>query len=135
MGRPAGGTGADESGVIRKIRRGGTRVRFPLIAQNAMSGAPGFGEELEKLMSVSMPLKVGITSGSEKQTRNLEKQIRTFFKSWHPSIRQADRSEYLFLVRFKEGKQYSWRYISFTGSDGTRMKPFQNTGKTFDFGR
>jgi hypothetical protein len=94
-----------------------------------------FDEELEKLMCVSMPLKVGITSGNEKQTGNLEKKIRKFFKSWHPSIRQADKSEYLFLVRCKDREQYSWRYVSFTGSDGTRMKAFENTGRTFDFGR
>lgn len=91
----------------------------------------GFGEELEKLMSVLAPLKVGISLGDEKQTADLWKTIGHYFSSRHPSIRQSDRSEYLFLLGSARRESFSWKYLSFVGLNQARISRFQHIGNHF----
>jgi hypothetical protein len=47
----------------------------------------GFGEEIEKLMSVLAPLKVGITYGNAAKGSTLQATLQRYFRGRHPSIR------------------------------------------------
>jgi|SRR5580700_889817 hypothetical protein len=86
----------------------------------------GFGEEIEKLMSVLAPLKVGITYGSAEQGSRLQDTLQKYFADRHPSIHEAPETEYLFLLGAPvDGELWGWKYLSFnilTGPNGTQFR-------------
>jgi len=93
-----------------------------------------FGEEIEKLMCVLAPLKVGITLGEAKSASNLEHKIQQYFRTRHTSILEPPGTEYLFLLAArKEGPVRSWKQLSFKCSDGPRGAEFQETESEFKF--
>jgi hypothetical protein len=95
-----------------------------------------FGEELEKLMSVLAPLKVGITyRENAKEGFDLEALIQEYFGTRHHSIREAPETEYLFLLGVwkKNPKVLAWKYLSFKCPNGAQTNQFQDTGKEYRF--
>jgi hypothetical protein len=88
-----------------------------------------FVEELEKLMSVLAPLKVGITydwRGNAKKQSTLLAQIQEHCRTRHRSILEAPQTEYLFLLGIGERfDSMTWKYLSFTCGDGPEGKRFE----------
>ena len=94
----------------------------------------GFGEELEKLMSVLAPLKVGITYEGSKKASDLEAKIQKYFETRHRSVQDAPETEYLFLLGVtRNPKVLAWKYLTFKSFNGMQTKQFQDTGKEFRF--
>ena len=90
----------------------------------------GFGEEIEKLMSVLAPLKVGITYGSADQGLQLQKTLQNYFRERHPSINEAPETEYLFLLGTAwDRKLWGWKYLNFKILAGPSGTQFQDAGQ------
>ena len=96
-----------------------------------------FGEEVEKLLSVLAPLKVGITydlndnAGNRARTESL---ISNYFSTRHEQIHEAPGTEYLFLLGVVGAAgSLAWRFISFNTSNGPTNCQFQDTANVFLF--
>jgi len=85
----------------------------------------GFEDEIEKLMSVLAPLKVGITYGNARQEEELLKLIRDSFENRHPEILENPKTEYLFLLGVDEPDRVTWKYLLFTTQDGPSREQFE----------
>lgn len=81
-----------------------------------------FGQEIEKLMSVLAPLKVGITydfRGNLETHSKLVQLIKEDFSTRHPSILEAPQTEYLFLLGVgSTSDTLKWKYLAFTCAQG-----------------
>lgn len=91
--------------------------------------------EVEKLMNVLAPLKVGITydwKGNPESGSRLEEKIRQLFGTRHPLIREAKDTEYLFLLGImSHHKTLAWKYLLFKSLGRSDVKHFEDTGKEF----
>lgn len=93
----------------------------------------GFQNEIEKLMSVLAPLKVGITydGGNAEKHSELMEWIHRFFRTRHPLILEAPQTEYLFLLgAVNKGVRPwpTWKYLTFTCGDGPEGSTFRDIG-------
>jgi hypothetical protein len=102
----------------------------------------GFGREVEKLMSVLAPLKVGIALTYENARKDFEletqTQIKKYFGKRHHSIQEMPETEYCFLLGVvlghrKKPTAVRWKYLSFTYSNGSQANQFQEVGEEFRF--
>jgi hypothetical protein len=90
----------------------------------------GFGEEIEKLMSVLAPLKVGITYGNAEGGSTLQATLQRYFRGRHPSIHEAPETEYLFLLGLKGNAGiWGWKYLLFNARRGPDAAEFKEAGK------
>jgi len=90
----------------------------------------GFGEEIEKLMCVLAPLKVGITYGNAAKGSTLQATLQRYFRGRHPSIHEAPDTEYLFLLGRKgDAGIWGWKYLSFSIVEGPDATQFNAIGK------
>jgi hypothetical protein len=88
--------------------------------------ANGFDNEIEKLMSVLAPLKVGITYGTHQRESELLELIQRDFATRHPSVLESPNTEYLFLLGVEQPASMAWRYLTFTSADGPAGKVFKD---------
>lgn len=103
--------------------------------EDEIEGFATDGGEVEKLMNVLAPLKVGITydwKGKPDSASMLEEKIGHLFRTRHPSIREAKETEYLFLLGIMSRPEtLIWKYLLFTSPEGSDTKHFEDTGKEF----
>jgi hypothetical protein len=108
------------------------RSWFPMrVAIEHENDPLGFGDEIQKLLSVRCPLKVGITyaligDGSQSDLQGgVEDEIRREFDEANALTREDGTTEYLFLLGCEVNRELQWRKLIFNAATGPKGHTFQ----------
>lgn len=110
-----------------------SRSWFPIgVAIEHENAAHTFSDEIQKLLSVRCPLKVGITyslisdgSQADLQAR-VEDEIRREFAAANALTQEDDTTEYLFLLGYEvTHRVLQWRKLIFNAAAGPAGQSFQ----------
>jgi hypothetical protein len=92
----------------------------------------GFRDEVQKLLSVRCPLKVGITyaltgDGSQPDLQSrVEGGIRREFAAANALSQEDGATEYLFLLGYEvNDRELQWRKLIFNAANGPEGQMFQ----------
>jgi hypothetical protein len=93
----------------------------------------GFTAEIDKLLSVRCPLKVGITyvygrrAKQESNMQRIEEWIKSSYSMVLATIEEDETTEYLFLIaaEAEEEREVVWYALHFNAAEGPEKKTFR----------